>query len=161
MKGFSSLDNPSHEGKTNIWLTPLPLVYSLGVFDLDPCGYKGHETANEIYYPPNDGLSLPWHGRIWLNPPYGKNIGKWLIKLQNHGNGIGLVFSRTDTNWFHNCNPDAIFFIKGRIKFLKPDKSLSTNAGHGSILLIFGQHNIKSVINSKINGKFMFNKYHE
>ena len=155
MKGFSKLDNPSHEGQTNIWLTPLHIIRSLGDFDLDPCGQKDHPTANEIYYLPNDGLKLPWYGRIWLNPPYGKNIGNWLRKLQSHGNGIALVFSRTDTQWFQEVWLDVIFFLKGRIAFLKPDKTISTNAGHGSILLIFGENNIKSVINSGLKGKLL------
>lgn len=154
MKGFSSLDNPNHEGKTNTWLTPLYLIHSLGEFDLDPCAFEGHETAKNMIYLPNDGLAANWSGRVWLNPPYGCNIGAWLQKLQSHGNGIALVFGRTDTAWFHSLSPDLIFFIKGRIKFLKPDFTEGTNAGHGSILLAFGRNNAGAILNSSIEGKW-------
>lgn len=152
MKGFSTLDNPSHEGQTNTWLTPLSLVHSLGKFDLDPCGFPGHATADRLILLPEDGLSAEWSGRVWLNPPYGREIGKWLEKLQAHGNGIALVFGRTDTAWFHALEPDLIFFIKGRIKFLKPDKTEDTNAGHGSVLLCFGRENAGVALMSGIEG---------
>ena len=54
------------------WLTPLPLVRSLGDFDLDPCGAPGHATASTVWTPEEvgDGLSMRWFGRVWLNPPY-------------------------------------------------------------------------------------------
>ena len=50
------------------WLTPKPLVESLGTFDLDPCGAPGHNLANRTYLLENgeDGLELPWFGRVWF-----------------------------------------------------------------------------------------------
>lgn len=150
--GFSTLDNPSHEGKTNTWLTPLELIRSIGKFDLDPCGFPGHQTADRLICLPKDGLNETWHGRVWLNPPYGREIGKWIKKLESHGDGIALVFGRTDTKWFHDLKPDLIFFMRGRIKFLKPDFTKDTNAGHGSILLAFGRHNAGAILSSKLEG---------
>jgi DNA N-6-adenine-methyltransferase (Dam) len=152
-KGFSKLDNPSHEGATNTWLTPLSLIQQLGIFDLDPCAFPNHNTAIKMICLPEDGLNSNWIGRVWLNPPYGLNISKWLKKLESHKNGIALVFSRTDTNWFQDIKPDAIFCLKGRIKFLKEDKTCDSNAGHGSILIIFGQNNLQAVQNSGLQGK--------
>lgn len=157
-KGFSKLDNPNHEGKTNTWLTPLDLIYKLGGFDLDPCGYKEHHTASNLIVLPENGLEQEWKGRVWLNPPYGKNIGIWLRKLKKHANGIALVFSRTDTEWFQNSNADAYFFIKGRIKFINPCNPKTTNAGHGSCFMIFGEENIESVLNSGIEGNLLIQK---
>lgn len=156
VKGFSSIDDPSHEGKTNTWLTPKWLVESLGEFDLDPCGAHGWDLAKQtMRLPFIDGLEAEWYKRVWLNPPYGRHIGKWLNKLQQHGNGIALVFARTDTKWFHDLKPDLIFFLKGRIKFLREDFTEDSNAGHGSMLLCFGAENTKSVMNSNIKGKGM------
>lgn len=152
MKGFSTLDNPSHEGQTNTWLTPLNIVRALGEFDLDPCGFPGHHTAERLICLPNDGLKQEWHGRVWLNPPYGREIGKWLYKLEVHSDGIALVFSRTDTQWFQVLNPDRIFFLAGRIKFLRPDFTFDTNAGHGSMLLCYGKKNILAVERSGLRG---------
>ena len=141
MKGFSKLDNPNHQGKTNIWLTPWNIINKLGNFNLDPCAYQTHPTADKLIYPPQDGLSSEWFGRVWLNPPYGKEIDLWLRKLERHGRGVALVFSRTDTKWFQNAalKADWIFFLKGRVKFMKPDRSFDTNAGHGSCLIGYGE----------------------
>ncbi len=156
MKGFSTLDNPSHQGATNNWLTPLPLIHSLGEFDLDPCAFRGHWTANQMYFA--RGLSLPWRGRVWLNPPYGKATGVWLDRLQDHDNGIALVFARTDTGWFHKLRTyHSILFIKGRIKFLQADFTELTNAGHGSMLVAFGANNTVALHQSGIEGKLFIN----
>ena len=152
MSGFSTLDNPSHEGQTNTWLTPLTIISALGDFDLDPCGFPGHHTADKMICLPEDGLKKEWTGRVWLNPPYGKSTGTWLQKLEQHGNGIALVFARTDTSWFHKCQPHLVAFLKGRIKFLKPDFTQDTNAGHGSVLLAFGSENSR-ILSEAVNSE--------
>lgn len=154
-RGFSKLDNPGHEGETNTWLTPLSLIKKLGPFDLDPCGYPGHPTADRLITLPNDGLNQDWSGRVWLNPPYGRHIGKWLKKLETHGNGIALVFSRTDTEWFQQLRPDLVFLLKGRIAFIRPDETISTNAGHGSMLLAFGRKNAGMILYSNLEGRWL------
>lgn len=151
-EGFSRLDNPNHEGQTNTWLTPLALVKELGIFDLDPCGFPNYHTANKLICLPKDGLQEEWCGRVWLNPPYGRHIESWLKKLEQHGNGIALVFGRTDTSWFHRIKPDLLFFIRGRIKFLRSDFTEDTNAGHGSVLMAFGRNNAGSILQSNIKG---------
>ena len=158
MKGFSTLDNPNHEGETNTWLTPPWLLAELGHFDLDPCGHPAHWTARRMFCLPSiDGFKQPWpeDERIWLNPPYGKEVGKWLERLQEHNNGIALVFSRTDTRWFQKLKPDLIFAISGRIRFLKPDLTESTNAGHGSMLLAFGRKNAGAILSSNLKGVWL------
>ena len=69
--GMSFVSTDSQAQETHSWLTPLKLIKSLGDFDLDPCAYPGHRTANELICLPNDGLKMDWFGRVWLNPPYG------------------------------------------------------------------------------------------
>lgn len=138
MKGFSALDNPNHKGKTDTWLTPLQIINNLGAnFDLDPCAYPGHYTAKEVWYV--NGDTKKWFGRVWLNPPY-SDVGRWLDMLAEHGNGVALVFARTDTKWAqrHFKIASQIFFISGRIKFLNDKFEQSTNAGHGSMFLNYG-----------------------
>ena len=90
------------QGQTDCWLTPPEIIDALGPFDLDPCAAPGQPwtTAKHHYAPPQDGLQLPWFGRIWLNPPYGQQTGLWLDRLSRHGNGIALVFARTETAMF-------------------------------------------------------------
>lgn len=115
--GIGSHERPN-KGYTDVWLTPLDIIHSLGEFDLDPCGEQIHRTAKLIYS--DDGLDRPRKGRVWLNPPYSQ-VGIWLDKLARHRDGgIALVFARTDTEWAQRILPQAssVFFLKGRIKFL-------------------------------------------
>jgi len=64
-------------GQTDCWLTPPEIIEALGPFDLDPCAAPGQPwaTAKHQYAPPQDGLELPWFGRVWVNPPYGQQTG--------------------------------------------------------------------------------------
>ena len=161
MKGFSACDNPSHKGQTNTWFTPKEYVEPLGDFDLDPCTESFRPfniAAHNICRDEGEcGLSQSWSGRVFLNPPYGKDIGKWLEKLSSHGNGIALVFARCETRWsqkaFESC--DAVYFIKGRISFISSLGKKSTNASNGNMFLIWGQKNIEAVLKSGINGVLM------
>lgn len=155
-RGFTDLDPQSHRGKTTTWLTPLELIDRLGVFDLDPCAYKNHKTAKQLIYPPKNGLAEKWKGRVWLNPPYGRGMDTWIKKLEDHGNGIALLFARTDTKLFHAIAPDMIFFLQGRIAFLDKNFKADTNAGHGSMLLAYGAKNVKSIRQSGLAGRIAF-----
>lgn len=138
--GFSTLDRPNHKGKTDTWLTPLHIIKNLGEnFDLDPCAYPGHNTAKTMWC--ENGDMKKWFGRVWLNPPY-SDVSRWLDMLMDHGNGVALVFARTDTKWAqkHMALANQVFFIKGRIKFLNDKFEESTNAGHGNMFLAYGPH---------------------
>jgi hypothetical protein len=75
------------------WLTPLDVIRALGRFDLDPCAAPNHDTAIDRWTPEEigDGLSLPWHGRVWLNPPYGRESRTWVERLVDHGTGTALL----------------------------------------------------------------------
>lgn len=140
----------THENQSNNqieWYTPKWIFDALDAeFDLDPCHPiigLNYIPVKNIYNIHHDGLNKEWHGNVWMNPPYGKEIPKWLEKLYNHGNGIALVFSRTDTEWFHQycAKSDAILFFNGRIKFIDGIGNKSGTPGCGSILVAFGKHN--------------------
>jgi hypothetical protein len=136
---------------TNTWFTPKVFIDVLGPFDLDPCtqSKRPFNTAKLHYCGDlnEDGLTLPWNGRVWLNPPYGKSTGTWLETLANHGNGIALVFARTETQWaqitLDKC--DGVNFLSGRINFIREDGGKSTNAGTGSMLIAFGKENVNAI----------------
>lgn len=147
---FTATD--SRNAKTDSWLTPIPLVRKLGHFDLDPCGYPGHPTAERLITLPNDGLVQPWSGRVWLNPPYGREAGKWLDKLMKHGDGIALVFNRLDTKWLAPYLRDGFFAINGRIQFIPTQGQDASQPGTGSILIPFGYRNRAAIIKSEIKG---------
>lgn len=125
---YSGFTHESTRNNTVEWYTPKYLFDRLGVwFDLDPCSpgtaIVPWVPAKKHYIRKDDGLAQPWAGRIWLNPPYGQETAKWLNKLAEHGNGIALVFARTDTQWFHKFATKAalICFLEGRVKFVKSD----------------------------------------
>jgi len=147
-------DPVSHQGKTNTWLTPLWLIESLGSFDLDPCGFPGHRTAERLITLPNDGLTQEWSGRVWLNPPYGKHTEHWLRKLKEHDNGIALVFARLETKWIQPFISGGIFTLEGRLKFLNDQFKEVTNAGSPSMLIPFGRKNVGAILSSDLKGRW-------
>jgi hypothetical protein len=127
------------------WYTPSHVFEALGVeFDLDPAAPPGGVPwvpAARYFTRDDDGLAKPWAGRIWLNPPYGRETGRWLARLAGHGDGIALIFARSDTAWFQRyaARATAVCFVAGRLKFVPGDgrRSAST-AGAPSLMLGFG-----------------------
>lgn len=132
-------------GKSDVWLTPPGVIEALGLeYDLDPCTVPGGLPwipAAEVISLPADGLTAPWSGRVWLNPPYGRHTGSWLRRLAAHGNGIALVFARTETEWWHDVVPtaSAVCFVAGRITFVNRDRQPGKyNGGAPSALIAWG-----------------------
>ena len=119
---------------TSHWKTPEGLYKKLNEefnFDFDPCPYNDN--------PKFDGLSIEWGSRSFCNPPYGREIKKWIKKgYSEWRKGKTVVFllpSRTDTQWFHDYILEAkeIRFIKGRLKF----SNHKNNAPFPSLIAIF------------------------
>lgn len=142
------------------WLTPPEIISALGEFDLDPCApiCRPWDMAKNHYTKLDDGLSKEWFGRVWCNPPYGKETFKWLSKLARHGNGIALVFARTETKGFHSeiwNKADAIFFFEGRLKFHHVDGTKGDCANAPSCLVAFGKNNVESIQASVLKGKLV------
>ena len=79
------------------WVTPRHILDALGSFDLDPCcpADMPWRTAEHMVHVPDDGLVTEWHGRVWVNPPYGAEQDRWLDRLMQHGNGIALIPNAT------------------------------------------------------------------
>jgi len=133
------------------WLTPPDIIKGLGKFDLDPCSPidRPWDTAKEHYSILDDGLKQDWKGRVWLNPPYGKEASEWLEKLVYHKNGIALIFARTETEMFFKhiwSKADALLFFKGRLYFHHVDgERAKANAGAPSVLIAYGEENVKAL----------------
>jgi hypothetical protein len=132
-------------GDTVEWYTPPAIFEALGLtFDLDPAS-PGAVVVPWIpvaqhYTLIDNGLWREWHGRVWLNPPYGQTVPDFLVRLVEHGHGIALVFSRTETQWWHDTAPkaDSVCFIKGRVAFIRAD-GYSAPSQMGSALIAFGE----------------------
>ena len=147
------------------WLTPKWITDTLGPFDLDPCSpgvRRPWDTATHHLSVEDDGLSAPWFGHVWCNPPYGRETFKWLSKLADHGNGIALIFARTETTGFFDQiweRADAVFFFKGRLKFHYIDGSSDQSANAPSCLVAYGSDAVSRFRNSGFNGKLVELKY--
>lgn len=143
------------------WLTPPHILHALGPFDLDPCApvVRPWEMAATHYTMHDDGLNRPWHGRVWCNPPYGRETGAWLARLADHGNGIALIFARTETEmFFENVwrKATAILFLQGRLHFHHVSgERAAANAGAPSCLVAYGDANVRRLANSGIPGRLV------
>jgi hypothetical protein len=151
-----------HKGLTNDWLTPPEIVKALGPFDLDPCcpAVMPWKTAGRmIHWPDSDGMLERWSGSVWLNPPYGPQTGHWLKRLYQHGNGIALVFARTETAMFRDWvwrKADAVLFVEGRLHFHRPDgKRAEANSGAPSVLIAYGPECAERLKKCGIGGYFV------
>lgn len=148
------------------WLTPPELLKALGVFDLDPCSppplRRPWPTALAHYSLPVDGLQMIWWGRVWCNPPYGKETFKWLAKLAEHGRGIALIFARTETKGFHREiweKAHAVFFFEGRIRFYHSSGIKGDMPNAPSCLVAYGAPEIEAIARAveekQIKGKLI------
>lgn len=151
----------SHVMGKDEWLTPPDLISKIGRFDLDPCSPidRPWPTADRHLTVEDDGLLHAWDGRVWCNPPYGKHTADWLEKLSVHGNGIALVFARTETRMFFSHvwpKASAVLFIEGRLHFHHVDGSRAkANSGAPSVLIAYGQECCELLRNCDIAGKFV------
>lgn len=159
-KGFS------HESQKNVsvdWYTPKWIFDELNLeFDLDPCspigGISWIPTKKYFALPESDGMKLSWEGRVWLNPPYGKETKGFLEKMHGHRNGVALVFARTDCAWFHDfvAKADAILFLRGRVKFVDGlGATGGSGAGSGSMLIAWGEDNVAALQRMSSFGKLV------
>ena len=142
------------------WLTPPKIIRALGPFDLDPCSpiKRPWPTARQHYTLEDNGLLKPWHGRVWLNPPYGNGTEKWIRRLAKHGNGIALLFARTETGIFFPWVWDyatAIMFLRGRICFYTVEGHRAGPAGAPSCLIAYGTENAAILGHCKLDGKLL------
>ena len=154
-------DHTSTRMMKDEWLTPPGIIKSLGEFDLDPCApvERPWDTAKKHYTMFDDGLSKEWNGRVWCNPPYGRETAKWLSKLADHGSGIALIFARTETKMFFSevwGKADSVLFIEGRLTFHNVDGTLGkSNAGAPSVLVAYGLDDARMLSGSGIRGKYL------
>lgn len=147
---------------TDTWLTPPEIVQALGPFDLDPCAApspRPWDTATRHITWPEDGLTAPWAGRVWCNPPYGRATARWLARMADHGNGTALIFARTETSMFVDHvwrRATALLFIHGRLHFHYVDGArASANAGGPSVLVAYSERDAAALYSSGIKGHYV------
>jgi hypothetical protein len=152
---------PRNSDWTDDWQTPPEIIEPLGRFDLDPSAslHQIHRTARTMWTITDQGFLRQWFGRVWLNPPYGKHTSEWMRRLSEHGNGIALVYLRSDTVWFQTYVfpiAHALFFFKGRLAFIRPDGQRPIhNAGGPSVLIAYGAYNALLLKSCGLPGKYV------
>ena len=109
-------------------------------FTLDVCALKENAKCKRFFSPEEDGLKQPWEGACCMNPPYGREIGRWMEKALNESEKgalvVCLVPARPDTEWWHKfALRGEIRFLRGRLKFGKGKRE----APFPSAVIIFRQ----------------------
>lgn len=113
---------------TDLWATPQWLFDDFNAefgFTLDACALPSNAKCAKYFTPEVDGLAQDWAGEVvWCNPPYGREIGKWVKKCaeeakKNNTTVVALLPARTDTKWFHEYiyHKAEVVFLRGRLKF--------------------------------------------
>ena len=112
--------------KTDVWATPddfFAMLDKVFRFETDVCALPQNAKCENFFSPENDGLSQEWKGVCWMNPPYGREISKWVEKAYKSAKANGatvvcLLPARVDTRWWHDyCAKGEVHFVKGRLKF--------------------------------------------
>lgn len=112
--------------QTDEWATPQAFFDALNEtlhFTLDPCATPQNAKCCRYFTKAENGLTQEWTGRVFMNPPYGREIGKWVRKAYEESRKnaelvVCLLPARTDTSWWHDyCLGGEIYFVRGRLRF--------------------------------------------
>ena len=142
----------THAGNSSThqaWETPAELLQALSLvfkrFDLDPCTSRksrSHVRARVSFTHEDDGLTLPWHGVVFVNPPYGRTLGLWVAKARREveeGRArtvVALLPARPDTAYWHEhvAGRAVVYFLRGRLHFSDGEQA----APFPSALVVYG-----------------------
>ena len=129
--------------KNHAWATPRALFDSLnaefGPFELDPCASVENAKCERFFTKEQDGLKQEWAGKVFMNPPYGREIGAWVKKAfeaakRGGATVVCLLPARTDTAWWHDyCAQGEVRFLRGRVKF----EGATNSAPFPSAIVVF------------------------
>lgn len=142
----------THAGNSSThqaWETPAALLEALASvfkrFDLDPCAARrsrNRVNARVHFTHEDDGLTLPWHGVVFVNPPYGRTLGLWVAKARREveeGRArtvVALLPARPDTAYWHEhvAGRAVVYFLRGRLRFSDGEQA----APFPSALVVWG-----------------------
>jgi hypothetical protein len=141
-------------GATVEWYTPPSLFDALGLtFDLDPAAPRELPAwipARHSYHTARGELR-PWFGRVWLNPPYGRDLPKFVDRMCDHRHGLMLVPARTETAWWQQAahSADMVVFLRDRLHFIRDD-GYQARASFGSCLFAWGDAECEAVVGADL-----------
>jgi ParB family chromosome partitioning protein len=169
-KPSNLIDFPQPQGKSNEWYTPARYIEAarevMGGIDLDPASCKEANMvvrAERFYTKAENGLMLPWHGRVWLNPPFsdeststgprGAQAGattffvEKLIREFRSGNvkqAVLLVNAKHDLAWFDQLWAFPICFARRKVRFFRPKIGFESHM-FGTCFVYLGPHEQKFI----------------
>ena len=146
----------SNNSGENEWYTPYEFIeaalLTMGSIDLDPASSElANKTvkATEFYTAKNNGLTEPWTGNVWLNPPYAQPLisqfcDKLALELSAINQAIVLINNATETKWFQGIAElsSSICFPSSRIKFIDKQGNRCGAPLQGQALLYFGDNRV-------------------
>ena len=111
--------------KNSEWSTPQDLFEELDAifhFDLDACATAANAKCRRYFTKADDALKQKWIGTVFMNPPYGRQIGAFVRKAYESSREgatvVCLLPARTDTRWWHrHVTKGHVVFLRGRLKF--------------------------------------------
>lgn len=114
-------------------------------FVLDAAATAKNAKCDKYFTPEQDGLKQSWNvgGSVYCNPPYGREIGKWVKKAFEEARSgypiVLLIPARTDTTYFHDYiyGKAEIRFIRGRLRFTDEEGNAADPAPFPSMLVIY------------------------
>lgn len=139
---MSRIHGPRLSTLSGRWFTPVGLFRELDTefrFTLDAAAEPACHLCPAYYTTADDGLQQPWTGNVWCNPPYGRELGRWVRKAADAAYAgatvVMLLPVRTGAAWFHELVlPRAeIRFIRGRLRF----SGARINAPFDSMIVVF------------------------
>ncbi len=126
--GMKTRNNGRYNGNGRHWETPAEVFAPLDQefrFTLDPCASAATAKCSTFFDEAANGLQRPWAGhRVFMNPPYGREIYAWTRKARIEAAAgvlvVGLLPASTDLAWWHDdvVGSAAVRYIKGRVRFL-------------------------------------------
>lgn len=131
------------------WETPQSLfdeactLYNVAP-SLDVCATRQNKKCTSFFSKRDNALGKPWTKSFYMNPPYGRKMDVWIeYAYEQHKKhnvtGMALVFSKTETQWWHNFVQDKaeVHFIKGRVRYEMGGCPSKNTAPYGSCWIIW------------------------
>lgn len=150
---FTNTEPASHQSE-NTWFTPKDMIEKIGEFDTDPCtmSYRPFDLArkNIEFDKGENGLELDWSkcGRMFINPPYGKQISPFVDKfISETPDGMMLIFARMGSRDVQKLieNGAYFFLLRKRVYFINKEGVRGTNAGTDSMLVFWKYDEIYNI----------------
>ncbi len=150
INGMKTRNNGRYNGNGRHWATPPEVFDPLNEefnFTLDPCAQESTAKCKKFFTETDNGLEKSWaNERVFMNPPYGKEIYAWTKKArieaaENNALVVGLLPASTDLAWWHEDilgHAEIVKWYRGRVRFLT-DGPYRASGFFPSVAVVWGR----------------------